>query len=287
MIEQVSNAVKFFAFFVESKLGKTGLTVTVDIWGPGDTEIVTGGSATELGDGLYFYTLASGSTGTAGEYVAVFKTATTSVDQQHIPALWSIGRAGVENLDAAVSSRNATTPPTAAAIADQVWDEGASGHVASGSMGALLGAAGAASDPLLNAVPGSYAGGTAGAALGRIGSAQITTTSPVGQSGDINITVGDTYQVDQARQLDWTDTGNAWPVLTAATIVVTINGVAHNGSVVTATGDSKKVRLELSAAQTTAIGRGVRDYYVRATLSDGDVVTLVVGRLLAKSPGDG
>jgi len=104
MIEQQGNAIKFYAFFVASKVGKTGLTVTIDVY-RNDTEIVTAGSATEVGDGLYKYVLASGSVNAEGEYVAVFKTADTTVDQQHIPALWVIDKAGVDNLNATVSSR--------------------------------------------------------------------------------------------------------------------------------------------------------------------------------------
>lgn len=87
----------FYAFFVESKVGKTGLTVTVDVYRNG-SEIVTAGSATEVGDGLYKYELASGSNNVEGECICVFKTATTSVDQQHLPALWVVNKAGVENL---------------------------------------------------------------------------------------------------------------------------------------------------------------------------------------------
>lgn len=108
MIENQGTALKFYAFYTESKLGKTGLTVTVDVY-RNDTEIVTAGSATEVGDGLYKYELASGSNNAAGEYVAVFKTATTTVDQRHIPALWVVDKAGVENLDATVSSRASQT----------------------------------------------------------------------------------------------------------------------------------------------------------------------------------
>lgn len=108
MLEQVNNAVAFYAFFTESKMGKTGLTVTVDVWlvntSGTATEVVTGGSATEVGDGLYRYGLASGSVTVEGEYLSVFKTATTSVDSQHIPALWVVNKAGVENLDAAVGN---------------------------------------------------------------------------------------------------------------------------------------------------------------------------------------
>lgn len=109
MIEQVSTAVKFLAFYTETKVGKTGLTVTVDVRGHDGTEIVTAGSATEIGDGLYSYTLSSGSTANEGAYVAVFKTATSTVDQQHIPSLWCIGVGGVENLNATVSSRASQT----------------------------------------------------------------------------------------------------------------------------------------------------------------------------------
>lgn len=110
MIEQLSNAISFFAFFVASKVGKTALTVTVDVWEVTKTgtatEIVTAGSATEVGDGLYTYLLASGSVDAEGEYVAVFKTTDATVDAQHIPAVWAIQRAGVENLDAAMSTRS-------------------------------------------------------------------------------------------------------------------------------------------------------------------------------------
>ena len=97
-IEQQGNAITFYAFFTESKVGKTGLTVTLDVY-RNDTEIVTAGSATEVGDGLYKYQLAAGSVNAEGHYIAVFKTATTTVDYQHIPALWVIDKAGVEHLD--------------------------------------------------------------------------------------------------------------------------------------------------------------------------------------------
>jgi hypothetical protein len=104
MLEQVSNSVKFLAFFSASKQGKTGLTVTIDIFDPSGTQIVTGGSATAVGGGLYSYTLSSNNS-SEGEYAAIFKTTDSTVDSQHIPSLWVLGRAGVENLDAATSTR--------------------------------------------------------------------------------------------------------------------------------------------------------------------------------------
>ena len=108
MIEQVSTSVKFLAFFTASKTGKTGLTVTIDIYDPSGTQIVTGGSATAIGGGLYAYTLSSDNSA-EGEYAAIFKTTDSTVDAQHIPSLWVLGRAGVENLDAAVSTRSTLT----------------------------------------------------------------------------------------------------------------------------------------------------------------------------------
>lgn len=107
MLEQTGNALKFYAHFIEEKVGKTGLTVTVDVYRNG-SEIVTAGSATEVGDGLYSYELASGSNNAEGEYICVFKTATSTVDQQELPALWVVNKAGVENLDVAVG--DAATP---------------------------------------------------------------------------------------------------------------------------------------------------------------------------------
>jgi hypothetical protein len=117
MLEQVSNSVKFLAFFTASKQGKTGLTVTVDIYNPSGTQIVTAGSATALGGGLYSYTLSTDNS-SEGEYAAIFKTTDLTVDAQHIPSLWVLGRAGVENLDATTSSRLASSAYTAPANSD-------------------------------------------------------------------------------------------------------------------------------------------------------------------------
>ena len=99
MIEQTNNALKFRAFYVASKVGKTGLTVTVDVYNPADTRIVTAAAATEIGGGLYGYSLASGSVTAEGEYIAIFKTADSTVDAQHMAAVWVVGRAGIELLD--------------------------------------------------------------------------------------------------------------------------------------------------------------------------------------------
>lgn len=117
MLEQVSTSVKFLAFFTASKTGKTGLTVTIDIYNPSGSQIVTAGSATALGGGLYSYTLSTDNS-SEGEYAAIFKTTDSTVDAQHIPSLWVLGRAGVENLDAATSTRLPSSSYTAPANSD-------------------------------------------------------------------------------------------------------------------------------------------------------------------------
>lgn len=58
------------------------------------------------------------------------------------------------------------TAPTAAQVADAVWDEALSGHAVSGSTGEALAAAGSAGDPWITALPGAYSSGQAGYIVG-------------------------------------------------------------------------------------------------------------------------
>jgi hypothetical protein len=107
MLEQVGTTLRFHAFFTAAKVGKTGLVdVIADVRRNGAL-VVTGGAAIEEGGGLYYYDLSDTHNTVEGSYTAVFKTADGSVDQQHVPALWVVGKAGVENLDATISSRAA------------------------------------------------------------------------------------------------------------------------------------------------------------------------------------
>ena len=84
--------------------------------------------------------------------------------------LTALGDTRVANLDAAVSSRLATSgytaPPSSATIAGAVWDVTLSGHLAAGTTGFALNAAGSAGDPWGTALPGAYAAGTAGHIIG-------------------------------------------------------------------------------------------------------------------------
>lgn len=113
----------------------------------------------------------------------------------------------------------------------------------------------------------------------------MTITYPVASSGNVTIRRGDDYDADEGRSLDWTG-GSGWPALTGAAIAFKVikpgTDTSIAGTVVTATGDNKQVRVELTAAQTTAFNAGRYRYEVEATLTNARIVTLVAGNLIVE-----
>lgn len=63
---------------------------------------------------------------------------------------------------------DAAAAPSAASVADAVWNETLGDHAVAGSTGAALSAAGSAGDPWLTDLPGAYADGTAGDIIGNL-----------------------------------------------------------------------------------------------------------------------
>ena len=127
MLEEIGRSLIFYAHYTEDGVGDTGLTVTVDVWevtrAGTATEIVTAGSATEVGDGIYRYLLSAGSVDAEAEYIAVFKTADTDTDQKQIPAMWAIDRANTEDIDDILTDTGTTLPNAISAIdTDSVMD---------------------------------------------------------------------------------------------------------------------------------------------------------------------
>lgn len=161
--------------------------------------------------------------------------------------------------------------PDATTIAAAVLDAEADEHDDPDTIGEKINNAGNAADPLLNEVPGSYASGTAGAALGRIGRGTISTTAPTAQNGDVTTYQGAVYLAARGTALEWTDREAAWPDLTDAVIVIYIEGGPElTGEVVTATGAGKKVRQELTAADSEAIPIGNPRFQVWAEWEEDD-----------------
>lgn len=127
-------------------------------------------TALELDGAVYRYTTnaleqASG-TGATAQQVWEYATRTiTALDEDDTTL----------DLDATI----AAAVPTAAAIADAVWDEATADHSDVGSTGAAITAAGSAGDPWATALPGSYGAGTAGKIVGDNINAPIGTVDAV------------------------------------------------------------------------------------------------------------
>jgi len=140
-------------------------------------------------------------------------------------------------------------------------------------------------DPWSVVLPGAYTGSEAGALLPAIkaksdliGSANATVTSPLASSGLMQLIAGDDYKIADGRQLTFTR-DPTWPSLTGATVRLTIDTLVVSSSSVTST----TITFELTAAQTAPLV-GNRRYAVIATLSNGDVATLVEGLCSTKLP---
>jgi hypothetical protein len=87
-------------------------------------------------------------------------------------------RAKTDNLPAAPAATGDI--PTAAAVADAVWDETLGDHLNTGSTGAGLNAAGSVGDPWATALPGAYGAGTAGKIVGDNLNATVSSRSSHG-----------------------------------------------------------------------------------------------------------
>lgn len=178
-----------------------------------------------------------------------------------------------------------TNTATVAAIADAVWDEAISGHLTSGSTGAKLNTAGSASDPLENAVPGTYPGGTAGYALGQLGAGSITFTGPViSDENTFEVIQGDDYLIVDSRSFNFTF--GASPNLTSSTVVMRIQTPTITEITGTKSGEgtsAQVVKFEMTKTQTAAFQVKNYAYDIQATLSDTSVVTLARSTFLVRS----
>jgi hypothetical protein len=108
----------------------------------------------------------------------------------------------------------------------------------------------------------------------------IVLLSPIISGGDAKIKRGDDYHADDSRQLDWSTSDAAtWPDLTGATVNFYSNALDHAMTVVTATGANKKIRLQLTAAETLAASANSCPFEIRATLTSGRTITLAQGHI--------
>lgn len=99
-------------------------------------------------------------------------TLTTYVDTE-VAAI----KAKTDNLPASPAATGDI--PSAASVADAVWDEAMAGHLSAGTTGNALNAAGSSGDPWSTLLPGAYGAGTAGKIIGDNINAPLNTIDTV------------------------------------------------------------------------------------------------------------
>jgi hypothetical protein len=190
--------------------------------------------------------------------------------------------------------------PTAATVADAVWDEVLSGHLTAGSTGSALNAAGSAGDPWATTLPGAYGAGTAGKIIGDNLDAQVSTrlatagyTAPLGAAG-VRGAVG-LASANLDTQLSGLSTLDSTDVQTAAEAALTAYDAATPADLSTlataaavATVDSNVDSILTAVDTEVAAIKGVTDKLDTALELDGAEYRLTANALeQAPSAGGG
>jgi len=158
------------AGYLDVAISSRSTLTAADVWGYTTRTLSSFGT---LVSDIWSY-----STRTLSEFSTSLAVSIWNVLESAITTASSIGLKVKTNLDTTVSSRSTLT---ADAAADAVWDEALGGHLASGSTGAALNAAGSAGDPWSTSLPGAYGSGTAGYILGN--RLDATVSSRAAESG--------------------------------------------------------------------------------------------------------
>ncbi len=158
--------------------------------------------------------------------------------------------------------------PTAAAVADAVWDEAIAGHAGAGSTGAALSSASAAGDPWGVAIPGAYGAGTAGKIVGDNLNATVSSRlATVGYTAPDNASIA-------AILIDTAEIGAAGAGLTA---------LATQASVTTIDDFLDTEVAAILAAVDTEVGaiKAKTDLIPAAPAAVGDIPTADITNILA------
>jgi hypothetical protein len=250
-----------------------------------DGVVVAAGSKTG-----YSLTATTGLGNQTADITGTITTATNLTNLPGIPANW-ITAAGIATgaIDADALAADAvteiwagSTSPSAATIADSVWDEVLSGHLTAGSTGNALNAAGAAGDPWSTALPGAYGAGTAGKIIGDNINAPLSTIDTVVDA--ILVDTGTTLpaQITALNDLTGAEVANAvWDeVLTgyatlASSAVYLKNAHAHAETVDTDWADGGRLDLILDArASQTSVNDIPTNAELSTALGTADDATL-------------
>lgn len=339
MPEQINTPLYFEGWFTKNKRGATGLTVTVDVY-RGVTKVVSDAAAFAVGGGIYGYLSSAGTNNAADKYNAVFKTADATVDYCETPsfvitggwvenvnapigsvpaAIWnylasasttvgSLGKLLVDNLNAAISTRLAsssyTAPPTASQNASQVRAELEAEleridvAVSTRSTQTSVDELGTAIENLesftaddrtvIQATQTSSAATLAKVSGWENGPSTIYHVNPVAEDGKtLEINQGDAYLAKHNSALTWPPmTDPRYPAIKAAGLTwwLVINNVSLFAREMVATwdGDELTLTIELTSDQTAVLNKQCRRFLIQAleegaTPTDNEQVSLVVG----------
>lgn len=116
--------------------------------------------------------------GTAARTLTSFGTLVADVWAYATRTLSSFGSLVGDVWANATRTLTSSLDPTAAVIADAVWDEAIAGHLGAGSCGEKLNAAASAGDPWTTALPGAYGAGSAGKIVGDNLNATVGSRAP-------------------------------------------------------------------------------------------------------------
>lgn len=122
-----------------------------------------------------------------------------------------------------------------------------------------------------------------------IGALEVIVTSPVGTGGDINIFAGDDMDADLDTQIDIDITEGAILNVSWTNAVCELYSEAFDDSVTGTISDlalGKRLRFELTGAETALLDAGVYDYAVRVTFpgTPDQTVTVACGSLTVTEP---
>lgn len=182
----------------------------------------------------------------------------------------------------------ATTPPTTAAIAAAILAM-PSHKLATdinGDVTATVDIATIVADVVAGltasgvTVNGASISAIATALAASLGGSNITVAKPPVVGVAVDVIAGDDYYSADGRALIWTLTGT-YPDYTSATVLMVVEGIGtFAGTIVTPTGSTRVVQVELSKTNTLSFAK-TQGYYVQVTLSGGHVTTPIRGTLNA------
>jgi hypothetical protein len=123
----------------------------------------------------------------------------------------------------------------------------------------------------------------------------INQQGPVGHwlplTTHLELVAGDDCKVADGRGLAWTSP--SWPDLSGATLTMVIGHdrpplgevlpVTWTGTVPASPPSPSSIFLEVTSAQTGVFASGMYDYTLQATLTNGDLVTVAVGKLTVQA----